>query len=257
METAYTLQGQGETLVLIHGLGLTRQSTWQAIAPVLAQEYRVLSYDLPGHGESPLPDRPPTLSSLTEQLKNLLDHLKIEKAVLVGFSLGGMINRSFALKYPARVQGLVILNSPHERGDAQQKFAEEQVSLGAPADMIERILLRWFSKEFIEYQKDAVDQIRAVVLANDTENYIAHRRVLVHGVKELICPQPPITQPALIITGENDSGSTPEMSRAMAAENPNSSVHIVPKLKHFGLLEQPEIFTTAILEFMNRRVQSR
>ncbi len=252
METAYTLQGQGKTtLVLIHGLGLTRQSTWGDIAPVLAHRFQVLSYDLPGHGESPLPESPPTLFSLTEQLKNLLDQLHIEKAVLVGFSLGGMINRSFALRYPERVQGLVVLNSPHERGEEQQKFAEEQVDIGAPADMIERILQRWFSAEFLENQKDKVDKIRKIVLANDTQNYIAHRRVLVHGVKELIRPQPPIAVPSLMMTGENDSGSTPEMSRAIAAEMPNGEVSIAPDLKHFGLLEQPEIFTAAIEKFLN------
>ncbi len=113
--TAFDLSGpEGAPVVaLIHGLGLSRQSTWGAIAPALAEHYRVLSYDLCGHGQSALPPNGSSLTVLSEQLITLMDELGIGQAALVGFSLGGMINRRCAMDHAARVSALVVLNSPH------------------------------------------------------------------------------------------------------------------------------------------------
>jgi len=123
-------------IALIHGLGLNRGSTWGAIVPVLAQEFRVLAYDLLGHGDSALPGGEVNLTALSEQLIALMDELGIAQAALVGFSLGGMINRRCAMDHPDRVSALAILNSPHERGEDQQRLVEAQHIL---QDRIEKI----------------------------------------------------------------------------------------------------------------------
>ena len=126
--TAYDLTGPHDApvVVLLHGLGLTRQVTWGAVAPVLAERFRVLSYDLLGHGETALPQGEVNLTALGQQLIDLMDELGIAQAALVGFSLGGMINRRVAMDHPGRVSALAILNSPHERGEAQQKLVEDR-----------------------------------------------------------------------------------------------------------------------------------
>ena len=102
--TAYDLTGPSgaPVLVLVHGLGLTR-ATWAAFAPALAQNHWVLAYDLCGHGQSDLPAATPSLTTLSGQLVNLLDELMIARATIIGFSLGGMINRRFAMDHPGRV----------------------------------------------------------------------------------------------------------------------------------------------------------
>lgn len=255
--TAYDLTGPegAPVVVLIHGLGLTRDSTWGVIAPVLARRYRVLSYDLPGHGQTALPDGPVNLTALSEQLIALLEGLGIERAALMGFSLGGMINRRCAIDHPERISALAILNAPHDRGDEQQKLVEDRARASAedgPAAGIDVTLARWFTETFRRDHVDQVDAVRAIVLANDPTNYAAHRQVLAEGVRELIAPDPPLTLPMQVITCEHDSGSTPAMSHAIAAETRGAEILIVPHLQHLGLIERPELFYRPVLDFLSR-----
>lgn len=251
--TAYDLTGPANApvVVLIHGLGLTRQ-TWADLLAALSGAYRVLTYDLCGHGETVLPDRTPSLTVLSDQLRALMDYLHITRAALIGFSLGGMINRRFAMDHADRVSALVILNSPHERSPGAQRLVEERAAASdaGPAATIAATLDRWFTPGFRVTHPDAVEWVRTSVLANDPGNFARHRQVLAHGVKELIRPKPPIPHPTLVMTCENDTGSTPDMSRAIASEIPGAQVQIIPALQHLGLIEQPTLFTTPITEFL-------
>ena len=257
--TRYDLTGPNgaPVVVLVHGLGLTR-ATWDAFVPVLARDYRVLTYDLCGHGDSALPDLTPSLTVLSDQLLALLDELGIGRAAIVGFSLGGMINRRLAMDHPARVEALVVLNSPHERTPDAQRLVEEraaQTGAGGPAATIDSTLERWFTPQFRQDAPDVVAGVRALVLANDPGNYTLHRQVLAQGVLELIRPAPPITVPTLVLTCEHDSGSTPAMACAIAAEIADAQTLIVPGLQHLGLIERPDLFLQPILRFLARRTQ--
>lgn len=255
--TAYDLTGpEGAPVVaMIHGLGLTRDATYREMIPILAQDFRVLSYDLCGHGQSAIPSETPSLTVLSAQLISLMDELGIAKAALVGFSLGGMINRRVAMDHPDRVSALAILNSPHERGEAQQKLVEERArdtSAGGPGATIDATLARWFTPAFCAARADVLAEVRDVVMANDHDNYAKHRFVLANGVIELIRPDPPITHPALIMTCENDSGQPPEMSHAIASEIDGSDVIILPDLQHMGLVERPDLFAHPVKGFLRR-----
>ena len=255
--TAYDLTGPegAPVVVLIHGLGLARGVTWRAIAPALAGRYRVLSYDLPGHGETAPPEGPVTLTALSAQLVGLMDALGIARAALVGFSLGGMINRRCAMDHPGRVAALAILNSPHERDSQAQKMVEASArdsSAGGPAATIDAAIERWFTAEFKSNSSDLVAEVRATVLASDPASYAAHRRVLAEGVTELIRPRPPISHPTLVMTCDHDSGSTPAMSHVIASEIAGAETVIVPGLRHLGLIEEPAAFTTPVLGFLDR-----
>ena len=127
--SVYELTGpvDAPVLVFVHGLGLNRQ-VWAKFVARMAQRYRVLNYDLFGHGESVPPPEKPNLTTFSEQLVSLLDELGIERCSIIGFSLGGMINRRFAIDHPNRLQAMAILNSPHERGDEAQKLVEQRFS---------------------------------------------------------------------------------------------------------------------------------
>lgn len=92
----------------------------------MAVRYRVLSYDLYGHGESSRPSATLSLTLFAQQLRELLDELNIEPCTGVGFYMGGMINRRFAMDYPECTSALVILNSPHERSPEAQKLVEDR-----------------------------------------------------------------------------------------------------------------------------------
>ncbi len=254
--TSYDLVGSpgNPVVVLIHGLGVNRKM-WQEFSTALSQNYRVLSYDLYGHGESQFPSNRPSLKLFSDQLAGLLGELELKASSLIGFSLGGMINRKFVMDYPDLVQSLVILNSPHERSPEQQRIMEERVqdtSQGGPEATIETSLARWFTPEFRLVQVTTVEKVRSWILNNDPLWYTQCREVLAFGVLELIRPQPPIVLPTLVMTCENDSGSTPEMSHGIAREIKGASVIVVPKLQHLGLMESCELFLDPIKSFLSQ-----
>ena len=206
--TSYELTGPSAApvVVQVHGLGLTR-ATWDGFVPALAQSYRVLTYDLCGHGESALPPDKPSLSVLSGQLVNLLDELGIARAAIVGFSLGGMINRRFAMDHPGRVSALVILNSPHERSPEAQRLVEARAAetgAGGPLATIDATLERWFTPRFRQDAANVVAKIRTLVLANSPNTYTQHRQVLAFYTDVGIAPAiAPFTQVFSTVTNEN------------------------------------------------------
>lgn len=254
--TSYDLNGPEDAavVVFIHGLGLNRQ-IWDGYIPSFSDRYRVLSYDLYGHGASTSPPSKPDLSVYAVQLRELLDELEIDNCTLIGFSLGGMINRRFALDFGSRASALVILNSPHERTPEAQKLVEERAAdtaAGGAAATLDATIRRWFTKEFRESNNDYIQQVRSWVLANNPTDYALCRQVLATGVIELIHPEPPVTHPTMVITCENDSGSTPEMCHGIASEIEGAQALILPGLQHMGLVEKPELFINPILEFLKK-----
>jgi pimeloyl-ACP methyl ester carboxylesterase len=241
-------------IVLVHGLGLNRR-IWDSFVPRFAQRFRVLTYDLLGHGESAPPPPNPTLTTFSEQLLELLDELAIAQCSIVGFSLGGMINRRFAMDHPDRLRAIVILNSPHERTLEAQAQVEQRAldsAAGGPGATLDATIERWFTNDFIVSHPDFIATVRGWVLGNDAESYALCRQVLAFGVIELIRPQPPIIHPTLIMTCEYDSGSTPEMSQTIAGEIAGAQVIVVPGLQHMGLTENPSFFVAAIAEFFEQ-----
>ncbi|MEM7292095.1 MAG: alpha/beta fold hydrolase [Pseudomonadota bacterium] len=252
--TAYSIAGDrnAECVVLIHGIGLN-QSIWTAYTPLWAQRYRVIRYDLPGHGLTPSCERTLNLDVLAAQLVQLLDELAITRAVLVGFSLGGMINRYFAMRYPQRCLGLVVLNSPHTRTPEAQRLVEERLQQTAsegPEATLDTSLARWLTPNFLSQETKAVRRIRKDFLQVDSASLTACRYILAYGVIELVRHQTPIRSPTLIMTCEHDSGSTPEMALAIARDIPGSEAVIVPGLQHLGLIEQPQLFIEPIEQFL-------
>lgn len=252
--TVFELHGPKDkpVVALVHGLGLNRHTFRDHISG-LTEHFRVLSYDLFGHGESPPPSDTPTLTTYSEQLYTLLSELEIHQAHVVGFSLGGMINRRLAADHPEVVESLVILNSPHERSPKAQELVEQRArdsAAAGPAANIQQTLERWLTQGFLADRPDRVAEIRDWVVSNEPQTYADCRFVLANGVIELIRPEPPLTHRTLVMTCENDSGSTPAMAYAIASEIPDAQTIVVPGLQHLGLIEQPELFTEPILDFL-------
>lgn len=254
--TSFDLKGaEGAPLiVLIHGLGLSRK-LWNQHLDAFAA-FRVLTYDLYGHGDSAPVPREASLDLFADQIAQLLDHLGEDRAHLVGFSIGGMINRKFALKYTDRVLSLAILNSPHDRG------AEAQVAVEARAKSVreqgafstfDAALRRWFTAECLAGDRtpDAPKLVRDWRGQVDAESYAQTAWVLAHGVRELTGRHDEISHPTLVMTCERDSGSSVIMAHGIASEIPGAKTLIIPHLQHLGLMETPDAFTTPITDFLN------
>ena len=243
------------TVVLIHGLGLSRR-LFDPMIDSFAADFHVLTYDLYGHGESAPPPRTADLSLFAEQIRELLEVTGVEKAALVGFSIGGMINRRFALDFPERLSALAIWSSPHDRGVEGQQAVEDRAATVRDQGTMSTLpaaLERWFTPEFRAAAPGKVDHVRQWRELVDAEGYAQAAWVLAHGVRELIRPATPITARALVMTAENDNGSTPAMSHAITAELPFAEpTLIIPRLQHLGLMEDPEAFAAPTLTFLKR-----
>jgi (E)-2-((N-methylformamido)methylene)succinate hydrolase len=251
--TTYDLTGPEDAPVvaLIHGLGLTR-AVWQWLLPDL-KKFRVLTFDLIGHGQSAPPQGDPTLKDLSDQLANLLDHLNINKAAIVGFSLGGMIARRFAQGHRDRTTALVVLHSAHTRTEKQQAailFRVAQAEEHGPEATVELALQRWYTDAAQATRPDLMDLTRHWILANKRAIYVKFYRILAHGVDEVVAPKPPLTIPTLVLTGDEDHGNNPDMSIAIATEIPRARLVILKGLRHMALAEDPPAVNRPVVGFL-------
>lgn len=253
--TSFRIAGSdGPWVCLVHGLG-NRKEAWRFQVDTLAKHFRVLTFDLYGHGASVDPPQKPRLTLFANQLAALLDHLQISTAAVAGFSLGGMIARRFAMDHASRLWALAILHSAHARDQAAHDAIQmrvDQARRDGPQATAEAALVRWFTDQYRKTHPEIMGEVRGWILANRKEVYADIYQVLVDGVTELVAPVPPIPLPALVMTGDEDFGNSPDMSRAIAAEIPRSRLVILPGLRHMAKIESPELFNRHLLDFLRR-----
>ncbi|MDH3473838.1 MAG: alpha/beta fold hydrolase [Rhodospirillales bacterium] len=257
-ETAYDISGDGPPVALVHGLGLNR-GMWRWQLPALTPRFTVISYDLLGHGESAKPQGQCDLSLFADQLARLLDEIGVARCAVVGFSLGGMIARAFALAHPQRLSALVVFNSAHDRSEAERDAVRErveQVRESGPAATVEAALERWFTPGCAARDPETMALIRRWIMANDPAVYPEIYRVLAEGDRELAQAIGAIACPTLVMTGEEDQGNTPDMARRMAERIPGARVEILPGLRHMGLAEAPERFNGPLVAFLEAALSS-
>src|SRR5271166_2988035 len=151
---AYSQHGDRNrpAIVLSHSLA-TSMDIWGYQLPLLTHRFRVLLYDLRGHGVSETPGDSCTLQELASDVATLLDHLQIPRATFVGLSIGGMVGQLFALQYPDKLSGLVLC-STGSRTEPQAKATIEdriqKVLTEGIKSQVQPTLARWFSPKFLE-----------------------------------------------------------------------------------------------------------
>ena len=257
--TSYLQTGEGSTIVLIHGVGLNKEM-WGGQIVGLAPRFQVVAYDMLGHGASDNPPADSSLESYASQLAELLDHLAIERATVVGFSMGGLVARAFALAYPERLDGLVILNSVFNRSEEQRAGVMARTLQAAefgPNANAENALARWFSNEYRAANPAQIEAIRLTLAANDPQGYLTTYQLFatqdLYGSDAL----GRIQVPTLIATGELDPGSTPEMARQLAARIPGATVRVLAEQRHMMAVESPRMVNQMLLEFLDSLPQAR
>ncbi len=250
--TAYELRGQGPAVVLVHGMGLNR-AMWQWLVPALTPRFQVLSFDLIGHGESANPAGRPELQTFSAQIIELLDACGLTRCAVVGFSLGGMIARRFAIDHPNRMSALAILHSAHDRNAAERAAIGrrvETVRQSGPSVTVDAALARWFTNDFRARHPEMMDLVRRWVTANRKEVYAPIYRVLAEGDAEIADPIAEIRCPTLVMTGAEDVGNSPDMARRMASAIPGARIAILPGLRHMALAEDPTTFNAPLVSFL-------
>jgi pimeloyl-ACP methyl ester carboxylesterase len=251
----YEEKGSGEPLILIHGVGLDH-TMWNQQIDSLSDSFRVIVYDLLGHGGSEYPPGPYSLSQYVEQLSGLMDFLQIEKTHLVGFSMGGMVAQAFALTYKDKLKTLTIMNAVANRTDEQRKgilARVEEVRKHGSLPTIEPAIQRWFNPTFIQSQEKVVNQVRKRLQTNNPASYLAAYTLFATADAELWSKLQNIETPAFIITAENDIGSNPEMSRQMHEKIKGSEIKIIPGMRHMLPVEGADIVNKEIRLFIDKQ----
>lgn len=252
VKSAFSVEGEGEPIFLIHGIGASRAS-FAGLVPYLKNEYRVISYDLRGHGASPKPTPPYTLDDLVEDLEALRKELGIEKAHFAGHSLGGMIGPAYALKYPQHVLTLGLYSTAAFRTEDDSAKVKGVVAAmrtkGIP-QVLEALKDRWFTPEFGQRRPDVIERRMQQVIDTDPAVFLSVFDI--YAETEMAPWLHEVKHPSLVLTGENDGGCNPRLNTLIAEALPDSELVILPVLRHAILLEAADQVAPPVLDFLRR-----
>lgn len=252
VRSAFSVEGEGPALFLIHGIGASRAS-FAGLVPHLRKSFRCISYDLRGHGVSPTPRPPYTLEDMVEDLEALRAELGIDKAHFAGHSLGGMIGPAYARKYPQHVLSLGLYSTAAFRTADDSAKVKGVVaamrSKGIP-QVLETLKDRWFTPEFAQRQPEVIERRMRQVIDTDPAVFLSVFDI--YAETEMSPWLHEVKQPCLVLTGENDGGCNPRLNKLIAAALPNSELVILPVLRHAILLEAADQVAPPVLDFLNR-----
>jgi pimeloyl-ACP methyl ester carboxylesterase len=253
IQSAYSVEGSGPPLILIHGIGASRHS-WDGLIQYLKSDFRCVSYDLRGHGRSPLPAPPYTLDDLVEDLEALRRELHIDKAHFAGHSLGGMIGPAYARRYPERVRSLGLYSTAAFRtADDSAKVRGVVAAMRAKGipPVLATLKERWFTPEFAARSPAVIERRMQQVIDTDKDVFLSVFDI--YAATEMAGWIGEIRHPSLVLTGENDGGCNPRLNAQIAAAMPNAKLVVLAGLRHAILLEAPQIVAPPVLDFLRRQ----
>jgi len=232
--TFYVLDKKNDIpIVFIHGVGLNHK-IWEPQINVFENTF--LAYDILGHGKTPLSKENLSFDDFSNQLINLIDEINIKKIHLVGFSIGSLIARNFATKYNDRLESLTLLCSIFNRSEKQQQIVKDRFELAKKSKSLSKqALKRWFTDEYLEKNPNTYNKISSILEENNMENFLKVYELFVNHRDDEEFEN--IKTKTLVMTGEGDIGSTPEMSENLSKKINNSRVKIIPKGKHLCSIE--------------------
>jgi len=215
--TSYSLHKINEKnlIVFVHGVGLTKE-IWEPQINFF-KGYNTLTYDLLGHGKTPLNKSQLSFDDFSNQLFNLINELNFNKIHLVGFSLGALIARHFSTKHNDRLNSLIIHASIYKRTEEQKRVVQnrfEVAKTNRPASKTTAIR-RWLSENFIKKNPEVYKKIYSILEKNKRTDFLKCYEIFVNYIDDDSMLKK-INVNTLITTGENDVGSTPEMSKNLS-----------------------------------------
>jgi 3-oxoadipate enol-lactonase len=237
VDCSYTVEGKGPPLFMVHGIG-SRKTSWAEMMRLLSSDFTCIAYDLRGHGESPKGRGIFGLDELVADLENLRAKLGIEKAHVIGHSLGGMIGPAYAHAYPDRVMALGLLSTAAFRTPEDSAKVKAVVTAmeekGIP-QVLTTLVDRWFTDAF---QKNNASRIEArIKQVIDTDPSVFLNVFHIYAETEMSPWLHEVTAPSLVLTGELDGGCNPRLNKLIAAALPHSELVILDGLKHSIMIE--------------------
>jgi pimeloyl-ACP methyl ester carboxylesterase len=258
IDVAYETYGNGPPLVLAHGYVGTKEMWGQQVGP-FSERYRVIVYDVRGHGETGAPsvdDPGYTIETIVDDQRALMDHLGIDDAYIGGLSLGGMIAMRFALAHPKRVRALLLCDTSAGMG-MEGQFAANRVLLeglvrtqGVATIMgnlyVQHVTggVRPSRSELAPQLTDFVNRLQRM----DPDGFLGVARAA-GDATSVLDRLPEISAPVMILTGEHDFFRA--ASEEMYQRLPQARFVTIRNSAHGTCLWQPEAFTDAVLSFLS------
>lgn len=254
---AYNDQGSGLSIIFLHAFPLNR-TMWAEQEKAFSSQFRVVTIDLRGHGESDAPLWRYTLDQAADDVIGLLDHLSIRQAVFVGLSMGGYVLFALYRKYANRVKGLVLADTRAQADTAEGKEARFQMAQTAyqkgPSAIADIMIPKLLSPATVQTKPGLVRHVRAMIEGNQISGIagdlmaMAERPDSVTLLKQITCP-------AQIIVGELDLPTPPSDAKLMADLIPNARLAIIPAAAHLSNLEKPDTFNNTVSEFVGNETR--
>jgi 3-oxoadipate enol-lactonase len=238
-------------LILGHTLATSREM-WRAQIAHFSPRYRVISFDMRGHGESAAPDFPYSLEMLADDVVAVMDGIGVERpATYIGISIGGMIGQALGLRHPKRFNGLILCSTaartpPEAKPALDQRIeAVKRDGLGA---QVQPTLERWLSAEFRAKDPETTKWVADIIRGTPAAGMIG----CLHAIKALdyLEQLKQITLPTLIIAGEKDPGTPVAAMQAIRERIAGSKLEIIPHCLHQTPIEAPDTFNKLVAQFL-------
>jgi 3-oxoadipate enol-lactonase len=242
-------QGDGAPVLLVHGLGYTREG-WGPLRGLLARRFRVLSYDNRGIGESEIPPGPYTIAQLADDGAQVLDEAGVDRAHVVGASLGGMVAQLLAAEQPERVDRLVLVGTT-PGGAAAFPLPQQTLALMAEAASLPpEVALRRFVENALAPGSPFVDEVFAYRQLHppDPVGWAAQAAAGVGWDADGRLAQ--IMAPTLVVAGAADAVVDPRNAQLLADAIPQARLELVDGAGHLPFWERAEEFATVVEAFL-------
>ena len=234
--------------VFIHGVGLDN-TMWYPQKKFFVNK-PVLFYDLINHGQSVGGYKELSFEIYSKQLLNLINELKLEKVNIVGFSIGALIAQHFTENFYEKVNKLVLISSVFQRSDEQIKIVQKRYSEALNGYSItDNSIKRWFSEDFLKNEPQVYNFFYNLLEKKNNQNFLAAYKIFVNADNYPI-NYSNFKMPTLIMTGENEVGSTPLMSKGISKKINGSDLYIIKKAKHGATIEQADAVNDKINNFL-------
>lgn len=256
IDVTYRLEGRAgaPVVMLVHGL-LTSHRIWDGVVQTLQNDWRVLRFDLRGHGGTTPTIGPYSMPQLAQDAVGLLDALEIARVHFIGLSLGGMLGQYLGAHHADRFTSLTLANTTCEQPAAAtwQERIETAASRGVEP-LVVGSLPRWFTQRLFRERREVVDQAEAYARRTSIAGFIGcasvvrdlSQRELLRGIRI----------PTLVIAGEQDSATTVAEARVLAESIPGARIRLLDAA-HQSAVECPEAFAEAWLNFQRELRSNR
>ncbi|TDQ51579.1 3-oxoadipate enol-lactonase [Actinorugispora endophytica] len=252
VDVHYTVDGPEDApVVVLSGSLGSNLGMWDPQMAGLTGDFRVVRYDIRGHGGSPVPPGPYSMADLGSDVVRLMDRLKVRRAHFAGLSLGGMTGMWLGAHAPERIDRLALLCTSPLLG-TPEAWAERAglVRAEGPAAVAPGVVGRWFTPAYAEREPDTVALFAEMIADTPAEGYAGCCDAI--GRMDLRPDLPAITAPTLVVGGFDDPSTPPDQAELIAASIPDSRLEIVPDAAHLASWEQATVVNELLIEHFGK-----